>query len=189
MDSPFSRYAVIIACIWLAGCQALLPKGSEATQVPWRSFAEARDAIEAIEPFRTRTSALTDNGFDPFHNPAVTILTWPEIVQRFAAGSALRPEEYERGIRECLLAGKRCGGYAVNVERTRHDRIGNFWLDLFGFVRRTNVTGWTFEATILYIDDEVVYTVYGGQPGVHRLEVRRNPLGPLQSIGDAVRVR
>lgn len=178
-----------VACLLLAGCQALLPKGSDATQVPWRSFAEARDAIEAIEPFHTPTSVLTDNGFDPFHNPAVTILTWPEIVRRFAAGSALRPEEYEPGIRACLLAGQRCGGYAVNVERTRHDRIGNFWLDLFGFVRRTNVTGWSFDATILYIDDEVVYTVYGGQPGIHRLEVRRNPLGPLQSIGDAVRVR
>src|SRR5690606_25569313 len=96
----------------LAGCSSLLPRGSDATQVPWKTFEEARAAVEAIEPFRTRKSTLMQNGFDPYHNPAVTILSYPEIIQRFAAGSALQGEEYEHGIRSCLLAGQACSGYS-----------------------------------------------------------------------------
>ena len=172
-----------------AGCSSLLPRASDATQVQWRTFDEARAAVEAIEPFRTRKSALIANGFDPFHNPAVTILSYPEIVQRFSAGNALEREEYEHGIRSCLIAGRACTGYLIAVKRTKHDRIGNFWLDTLGFLRRTNVTGWSFNAMILFVDDQVVYTVYGGQPNLHEMQTRRNPLGPLQSIGDAIRIR
>ncbi len=175
--------------ILLAGCQSLLPKASETTQVPWKTFEEARAAVEAIEPFGTRKSTLISDGFNPFHNPSVTILSYPEIVQRFSAGNALRRDEYDQGIRSCLVAGKACSGYLIAVKRVKHDRIGNFWLDMFGFVRRTNITGWSFNALILFVDDQVVYTTYSGQPKMNEMQVRRNPLGPLQSIGDAIRVR
>ena len=173
----------------LTGCQSLLPKASDTTQVPWKTFEEARNAVEAIEPFRTRKSKLVSNGFDPYHNPSVTILSYPEIVQRFSAGNALRRDEYEHGIRSCLVAGQACSGYLIAVKRMKHDRIGNFWLDMLGFLRRTNITGWTFNAMILFVDDQVVYTAYSGQPNMNEMQVRRNPLGPLQSIGDAIRVR
>ncbi|MCD6679616.1 MAG: hypothetical protein LT102_03005 [Burkholderiaceae bacterium] len=173
----------------LAGCQALLPKASDTTQVPWQTFEEARQAVESIEPFRSRKSALIADGFNPYRNPSVTILSYPEIVQRFSAGNALRRDEYDQGIRSCLVAGKACSGYLIAVKRVKQDRIGNFWLDMLGFIRRTNVTGWTFNAMILFVDDEVVYTTYSGQPKMDEMQVRRNPLGPLQSIGDAIRVR
>ncbi len=178
-----------LAAAALAGCQALLPDASDATQVEWHSFDQAREAIEAIEPFHTRKSTLVENGFDPKRNPAVTILTYPEIVQRFSAGTALRPDEYEAGIRSCLAAGKACSGYAIAAKRIKRDRIGNFWLDSFAFRRETNITGWTFNALILFVDDLVVYTVFGGQPNLHELQVTRNPLGPLQGWGEALRPR
>lgn len=173
----------------LAGCQALLPKASDQTEVRWKTFEEAREALETIEPFRTRRSNLDANGINPYRNPSVTILSYPEIVQRFSAGNALRRDEYEHGIRSCLVAGNACSGYLIAVKRVKQDRIGNFWLDMLGFVRRTNITGWTFNAMILFVDDQVVYTTYSGQPNMHEMQVRRNPLGPLQSIGDAIRVR
>ena len=150
---------------------------------------EAREAVEAIEPCSTHKSDLIGNGFDPKRNPAVTILTYPEIVQRFSAGTALRPDEYEAGIRSCLAAGKACSGYAIAAKRIKRDRIGNFWLDSFAFRRETNITGWTFNALILFVDDLVVYTVFGGQPNLHELQVTRNPLGPLQGWGEALRPR
>jgi len=178
-----------LAAAALAGCQALLPDASDATQVEWHSFDQAREAIEAIEPFHTRKSTLVENGFDPKRNPAVTILTYPEIVQRFSAGSALRPDEYEPGIRTCLAAGKECSGYAIAARKIKRDRIGNFWLDSFAFRRETNITGWTFNGLILFVDDLVVYTVFGGQPNLHELQVTRNPLGPLQGWGEALRPR
>ena len=36
---------------------------------------------------------------------------------------------------------------------------------------------------------KVVYTVFGGQPNLHELQVTRNPLGPLQGWGEALRPR
>ena len=47
------------------------------------------------------------------------------------------------------------------------------------------ITGWTFNALILLVDDTAVYTVHGGQPKVHELELSRNPLGPLQGFGES----
>ena len=178
-----------LAATALGACQVLLPDATDATQVSWHSFDEARAALEAIEPFATDKSTLKANGFDPLRNPAVAILTYPEIIQRFAAGSALRPDEYEAGIRTCLAAGKSCSGYAITARRIKRDRIGNFWLDSFAFRRELDITGWTFTALILFVDDLVVYTVYGGQPKLHELQVTRNPLGPLQGWGEALRPR
>lgn len=178
-----------VAAALLGGCQSLLPVARDATQVGWHSFDEARAAVETIEPFVTSRAELHDDGFDPLRNPAVTILTFPEIVQRFAAGTALQPEEYEPGIRRCLAAGKSCTGYAVAARRIRRDRIGNFWADAFAFRREVNITGWTFNALILFVDEVAVYRTFGGQPNLHEMQVTRNPLGPLQSWGEALRPR
>lgn len=186
---PVRTLLAMLAAGVVAGCQALLPTGSDATQVEWRSFDEARSAVEAIEPFVTHKSTLIDNGFDPLRNPAVTILTYPEIVQRFAAGTALRPDEYEAGIRNCLAAGKSCSGYSILVRRIRRERVGNFWLDSFAFRREVNVTGWTFTALVLFVDDLAVYKTFGGQPNFHEQQITRNPLGPLQGWGEALRPR
>ncbi|RPH65908.1 MAG: hypothetical protein EHM83_05230 [Burkholderiales bacterium] len=178
-----------LAVAGVSGCQSLLPAASDATQVGWRSFDEARAAVEAIEPFETHKSTLMANGFDPLRNPAVTILTYPEIVQRFAAGSALQPDEYEPGIRSCLRAGASCSGYAIVAKRIKRDRIGSFWLDSLAFRREVDVTGWTFTGLILFVDDLAVYRVFGGQPNLHERQITRNPLGPIQGWGDALRPR
>jgi hypothetical protein len=106
-------------------------------------------------------------------------------MQRFAVGTAIDSKELDPGIRQCLTAGNACSGYLILVRRNDRARIGNFWLDVFNFRRETDVTGWTFNALILFVDDVVVYTVHGGQPRIHEKEVSRNPLGPLQGLGEA----
>ena len=190
LRSLLGRICVVaLGASGMAGCEALLPAARDAMQVGWQTFDEARAAVEAIEPFETHKSSLIANGFDPFRNPAVTILTYPEIVQRFAAGSALQPDEYEPGIRACLKAGKSCTGYAIVARRIKRDRIGNFWADSFAFRREVDITGWTFTALVLFVDDISVYRVYGGQPNMHEQQVTRNPLGPLQGWGEALRPR
>lgn len=52
--------------------------------------------------------------------------------------------------------------------------------------RETDVTGSSFNALVLFVDDLVVYTLHGGQPRVHDKEVTKNPLGPLQGWGQQV---
>jgi hypothetical protein len=169
----------------LAGCAGLLPRAEVATQETWRDYDTAQATIEAIVPMHTRRAELSEAGMDPRTNAAITILTYSDVVQRFA-GAAVRPEDLDAGVRKCLTAGKACTGYAILVRRTSRKRVGNFWLDSLNFYRETDVTGWSFNALILFVDDLVVYTLHGGQPRMHDKEVTRNPLGPLQGWGQQV---
>jgi hypothetical protein len=181
-----SALVATLAACWLAGCAELLPQAATRTQVGWNSYDDARQTIERIVPFQTRSPDLVAMGLTPESNPAITILTYSDILQRFAAGSVMRPEDFDRGIRECLLAGKRCRAYSINVAVANRDRVGNFWLDSLNFKRITDLTGWRFNALVILVDDLVVYTLYGGHPMLNDREVVRNPLGPLQGWGDQV---
>jgi len=180
------RLLVILLLGGLAGCAALLPDSKLATEDSWTSYDDAQAAIEKIVPNRTRRQELAEAGLDPKTNPAITILSFADVVQRFAVGSAIDPKTLDAGLRECLAAGKSCSGYSVNVRANRRNRIGNFWLDVFNFKREVDITGWTFNALILFVEDTAVYTVHGGQPKIHELELSRNPLGPLQGFGERI---
>lgn len=193
MTSPASLLLRVtlagIALLSLAGCQSLLPDARDDTLVVWKTFDEAREAIDGIAPFSTTRAELSAIGIDPLHNPSVTLLSYPDIVQRFSAGAAVLPEQLDPGVLSCLKAAKSCSGYAIAVRRIKRDRTGNFWLDSFNFNREVTITGWTFNATILFVDDLAVFSVYGGQPALNERQVTRNPLGPLQGWGDAIRPR
>lgn len=178
--------AAVLGLGLTAGCQSLLPEASSRTDVPWRHYEDARQAIDSIEPYRTSREDLSVMGIDPATNPAITVLTYSDLLQRFAAGSALHLAEYDSGIRDCLSAGKKCTGYSLQIRRVRRERVGNFWLDSLNFRREIDITGWSFNSLIVLVDDTVVYTLYGGQPTIRDHERTRNPLGPLQGWGDAV---
>lgn len=173
----------------LAACTALLPSGSTATQDGWPDYETARGAIERIVPRQSRRAELAASGIDPYKTPAITVLNYSDIAQRFAVSGAIRREELDAGILECLQAGKTCTGYAIQIRSTTRKRTGGFWMDIFNFRRETNITGWTFNAMILMVDDLVVYTLHGGQPRIHEKEVLRNPLGPVQESLPSLLVR
>jgi outer membrane murein-binding lipoprotein Lpp len=179
------RIAQVLGSVVLAGCSSLLPTADVATQQAWASFEEARAAVERVVPRETTRAELSAAGIDPLTNAAVTILGFPDVMQRFASGTVLDPKELDLGIRECLAAGNDCTGYAIQVRRSDRRRIGNFWADTFNFRRETDVTGWNFNALLLFVGDVVSYKVHGGQPLIHEKEVSRNPLGPLQGLGEA----
>ena len=175
--------AVVIAAA-LAGCVELLPKAQHEVQSPWHNFAEAQAAIERIVPYQTTRQELHATGIDPYAGPNITLLTYADIIRRFPLGGAVAQEKLDRGLRECLNAGKACYGYAIVARDTRRDRTANFWIDLLGFYRKVDVTGWSFNATVLLIDDIVVYNLYGGQPIIREQEITKQPLGPIQNLGD-----
>jgi hypothetical protein len=170
----------------LAGCVELLPKSQSEVQSPWQDFAQAKTAIERIVPYQTTRQQLHAAGIDPFASPNISLLTYSDIILRFPIGGAVPQEKLDRGLRECLNAGKACYAYAIVARDTKRDRTANFWLDSLSFYRRVDVTGWSFNATILLIDDLVVYTLYGGQPLIHEQEISRQPLGPIQNWGDTL---
>lgn len=179
----------VLLTISLAGCETLLPHGQTATRGAWPDYETAHAAIERIVPHQTRRAELAASGIDPFTNPAITILNYSDIVQRFAVSATIRREDLDPGILKCLEAGKACTGYAVQLRSSKRVRIGNFWSDVFNFRRVTESTGWTFNALILMVGDLVVYTLDGGQPRIHEEEVTRNPLGPFQETVPSLLLR
>jgi hypothetical protein len=177
-------FAWLCAAFLLAGCAELLPKSRAETHAEWPSFEAVRAAIEQIEPYKTTKADLIARGIGAPGDPTITLLSHVDIAIRFPIGGVLSEEDVDPGIRDCMKAGKACSGYLVNMRRIKRDRIGNFWADAFAFRRETDVTGWTFNALIIFVDEVAVYAVYGGQPTLHETEVDRNPLGPLQGWGD-----
>jgi hypothetical protein len=173
------------AALALAGCASLLPSSQAEVSSPWRSFEDARDAIERIEPARTTVRQLSQAGIDPYSSRNVQLLSYSDILLRFPLHSS-QAETVDPGLRECLEAGKECTGYSINVREVKSSRVGPFWLDAFGFKRVVETTGWQFNALILLVDERVVYTLYGGQPNLREHGVSRQPLGPMQNLGDVI---
>jgi hypothetical protein len=175
---------VLAIALVLGGCASLLPASRKAVVSEWTSYDHASASLAALQPFKATRTDVHGAGLDPASNPAVTVLHFGDVLQRFAAAAMIRPDDVERGIRDCLFAGRRCNAYAISVKKTERRRVGNFWLDSFGFHRETITSGWGVEALFVFVDDRLVYQLVGGQPTIREVEVQRNPLGPLQSWGD-----
>jgi hypothetical protein len=180
-----SGTALLAAC-GLAGCATLLPTSHSEVSGPWRTFDEAKAAIERIEPDRTTTADLRASGIDPYESTNVQLLSYSDILLRFPMGANAANGPMDRGLHECLEAGKSCTGYSISVREVKRDRTGSFWLDALRFKRVVDTSGWQFNALILLVGERVVYTLYSGQPHVVEHEVTRQPLGPVQNIGDSI---
>jgi hypothetical protein len=174
----------------LTSCTALLPKGENVTESPWHSFDEAKQSFEKITPYQTKIDDLKHLGIDPFSTPNITILTYSDILRRFVPSTIIQPDDLDGGIRDCLAAKELCRGYEIDHKQIKRKRYGNFWLDFLNFDRKTEVTGWRFNAVIVIKDNLVTYKLWSGQPLIHELEDNRNPLGPFQGSGEgAARIR
>jgi hypothetical protein len=176
--------AAFALLLLLPGCESVLPKSRNEVRSPWASFEEARTAIERIEPHATTAADLRAQGFDPYTSANVQLLNYSDIVLRFPLVGL--NGHIDPGLRECLEAGKACEGYSISTRDVRRDRVGNYLQDAFRFKRDVEVSGWNFNALVLLVRGQVVYTLYGGQPSVSEHEVMRQPLGPLQEWGDSV---
>lgn len=175
---------LLLAGALLAGCSSLLPTSKNEVPSMWNSYADAQAAMAKIEPYRATRAEIHAAGLDPRSNPAITVLHFADLLQRFSAAALMNSDQVDRGIRDCLHAGKQCSGYAIAVKRLDRKRIGSFWLDSLNFRRETETRGFAVDMLLVFVDDLLVYELVGGQPTIHEFEVRRNPLGPLQSWGD-----
>ena len=175
--------ALVIA-IAMGGCTSLLPRSKNEVVSAWNSYDDAVKSLSAIVPYRATRDDVHAQGLDPRTNPAITMLHFGHVLQRFAAAALIKPADVDRGINDCLHAGKMCSGYAISVKKIASKRIGSFLLDTFNFKRTTITKGWSVEALLVFVDDRLVYELIGGQPTISEYEQKRNPLGPLQAWGD-----
>jgi hypothetical protein len=166
----------------LVACTTLLPTGETRAGKGWGSFEEAKIAFEKIEPYQSTRMTIHEMGLDPFVNPSVSLLSYSDLVQRFGNVRGVQNDQLDQGLIRCMEGGKRCSGYQLAKRNIKQNRIGNMWLDMFNFKRETETIGWSFSGLILFVDDQVVMTMYSGQPRINEYSVQKNPLGPFQSL-------
>jgi len=176
---------MLLLALLTTGCSSLLPS-AHSDSSPFKSFDEARNAIDALVPMKSDSATLTRLGIDPVQQPNTVILTQADIVRRFLPSSLLKREDLDPGVLVCLEARDACRGWEITGARILKARTGNFAADFTNFSRRSETTGWRFNALILLVNDVVVYRAWGGQPSVNEIELNTNPLGPLQEIGPAI---
>jgi hypothetical protein len=177
--------SLVLMPLCLTACASLLPKANIDSQAPWRTYAEAESLYQKIIPSQTRAADLRSVKIDA-DTPNVTLLNHVDLLRRFSTSSAIGAETLDEKLRACLAARHRCTAYELEETHTERKRVGNFWLDFFNFQKQVDVSGWRFNALIVMQDDLVVYKLWTGKPNIHELENERNPLGPLQGVGDSL---
>ncbi|MBE0619508.1 MAG: hypothetical protein IH605_02840 [Burkholderiales bacterium] len=174
-----------LGVVLLAGCSALLPRGETVADSPWENFEDAQETFDRIVPHQTTVEELRALKLDPMQNPNITLLNYSDVLRRFIPSPSTNTEDLDSGVQECIRAKTACKGYEVDQKSLKRRRYGNFWADFLNFKRKVDIVGWRFNGVILIKDDVVVYKLTGGQPVIHEHEENKNPLGPLQGIGES----
>lgn len=200
MKHPSLKIVVVAMCLGLAACSSvngpagstgpnafsfLLPSSSAVSPSQFENYQAARVALEKAEPYKTTLADLKVLGFDPYDSVNVAIIPYPEVVSRLVPYSGVPLELLDPGVRDCILAQIRCKAYVFHIARNDRQRDGNFFLDFLNIVRHVQVTGWTFDGTVVVRDDVVVFRNVGGSPNINATEQTINPLGPFQRAGES----
>ena len=178
------RLIIFIALMLLSGCASLLPSGKSIAESPWQRYSDAKEAFDSIIIGKTTVDDLKELGFDVEASPNRKVLNYLDIA---ATVQAIPIQELDPGLQACLRAKADCRAYVFEPKRTYTKRIGNFWLDVLNFRRRTHETGWRFKALIVFVNHHVAYKLSSGEPQVNNFDDQVNPLGPLQSPTEQIR--
>lgn len=182
-----TRSIVAVSVLCLCSCTSLLPKGQSEDLSPFSKYEDARNAFGKVMPYRTTLADLKTFGFDAQSSTNVREIAYPQFMSLVAESPYLPMEQLDVGIRDCITAGSRCRAYVFQFGHQSRNRTGGFWLDFFNFKRVTQTSGWRFQGVVLVRDDNLVlFRNHSGEPNIEKTEVRRNPLGPLQSFGETV---
>jgi hypothetical protein len=183
MRVDWREVVVIVSLIYVSGCSSLLPSERAEVQSPFNDYLDAEIRYSQAIPGRTTRSELFSLGFDPLAEGNGKMLSFIDVRLMFVQPNV--PISYlPDGLMECLEAKDRCVGYAFEFNKTDTQRVGSFWADVFNFRKRREVQGWTFRAVFVVVDDKLVHKVSNGEPNIRHMEVKRNPLGPLQGAGE-----
>ncbi len=183
--SPLRAF-LIVGMLLPVGCASLLPTARIEVQTPWHSYADAEAMFAKIVPNRTRLADLAALEIDPAKTPNLSVLNHADLLRRFASAPSIGAEAIDESLRACFAARTRCTAFEIEQMQLDRKRIGNFWLDFTNFRRTVDSSGWRFTALIVLNDGVVVYKLWSGKPLIHEIDEQRNPLGPLQGIGDSV---
>lgn len=177
----------IVAATLIGGCAGLLPAARQEVNHSWHDFGDAKQSYDKITPYTTTVETTRTLGFDPTKTPNMQILNQAQVVNAVLPSPLQERATIPRGIADCMRAQEACTGYLIEPSVISQKRVGNFFLDFLNFKRNTETTGWKFSALIVVIDGVVVYKQWNGQPKIETTDLRINPMGPLQSMGETMK--
>lgn len=165
----------------LSACSgAMLPKGDKTTAAsPCVSFEGCVALFDSVTPYVTTVSDLNRLGLNVSATPNMKLLNYLEISKRFDF-DVQYARTFPKGVRECIQSTSACRGYDLVVSHLREARTGNPVLDVLHFERKTEKTGWIFQALFVIKHDTVVYKLMGGTPKVDETNTETKPLGLIQ---------
>ncbi len=176
-----SVIALLAAAILLiTGCSKLLPTSSDETISSWNRFEQVKAAFDKIETGNSQAE-LKELGFDVANSPNIEALNYMDIVTKV---QSIPIAELDPGLQVCLRSQGKCQAYVYDLRYLRAKRVGNFWSDFFNFRRKTDSTGWRFNALLVLVDGQVTYKLWSGTPKIETYKEERNPLGFLQGAGN-----
>ena len=185
-----TRMTAVMMAVWLAGCASspgmpgVLPENSNKSQMPWATYAEGQTAYDAVKIGASTLSDIKTLGFDPAKVPNIKVLNYVDVVNLF--GPAFKMEDMPAGIKTCVAAKEGCTAYAVRATHVKNKRDGNIAADLLGFQKHTTTIGWEFTATLVLVNDKVVYKLWNGTPDIKASSREFNPLGPMQNMSGMI---
>ena len=163
-------------------CAFLLPVKTDEVHSRWHSFDEAKATFDRITPGVTTRAELGELGYDPYEAPNVEILDFIGVLERLLPENPSVPLPKEPGIEACIAAAQRCSGLWLRPAFTKDKEYGTAILSILQFRHQNEITGWSFSALLVLVDEEVVYKLWGGNPGVRKYKDKIHPLGPFQEI-------
>jgi len=172
----------------LVGCGGLglLPHETKASSNSFQSYEQVQSAYTDVVPGQTRLTDLPKLGFDTATTPNVEVLSYLGVIERFMPRSTMSFDHLAPPVQACIESQDRCSAFVFHPQHVESRRLGNIFLDLLGFQRKTVATGWTAEVVLLMQDGHVAYKLMSGRPRVEDFHDEVTPLGPLQDIGNTV---
>ena len=180
-----SRFAVIaaIAALPLAACATdILPSTSKETAGPFPTYEIAETAYKIIQPGVTTSSKLREYGIDPKTTPNLRVINYVEVMRVFMPTDSVTRKDLDPAVQGCIGAGTACTGYVMAPGASGTQRTGHISLDVLGFQRKTEETGWAASMLLLLVDDVVVYKLWSGTQQIEEKRDETNPLGPAQDL-------
>ena len=170
----------------LVGCGGLglLPHETKAASNSFQSYEQVQSAYTDVVPGQTRLTDLPKLGFDTATTPNVEVLSYLGVIERFMPRSTMSFDHLAPPVQACIESQDRCSAFVFHPQHVESRRMGNIFLDLLGFERKTVDTGWTAEVVLLMQDGHVAYKLMSGRPRVEDMHDEVTPLGPLQDIGN-----
>lgn len=178
----------LLLALMLAACASdVLPRTERRAEGPFETYEIAETAYRVIEPGVTTTAKLHELGIDPATTPNLRVVNYVEIMRHFMPSDTIALGDLDPAVQGCIAAKTACTGWLLSPSASSTQRTGDVSLDVLGFQRETEETGWSATMLLLLADDVVVYKLWSGTPlnTEHREET--NPLGPAQDLTGAAR--